>query len=324
MTVGMQIDPATLFANFPSIIAIAVGFLAIKMGVMAICGPLFGLPMLAALRSAVYIAPGGEFAFVTYGIAAAAGLLPMAVVNQINLAVVLTMAATPLFANLGSNFKKFFKDESSVASLQPKEGDANDLSGHVIIAGYGRVGNMIGELLTEQLVPFIALDVSADAVGKARAKDYPVFFGDAGSNAVLHAVGADKASCAVVTLDSSGASFRTVWALKKYYPHIKVYARASDIKEGLELEKAGAKAVVPETLEPSLQLAAAILSEMDMSNDDISVAVDAFRRSHMGELQMLATNSGSSLGYGLPTDLQSIDLEEGDELIEITTTASTA
>ena len=74
----------------------------------------------------------------------------------------------------------------------------------------------------------------------------------------------------------------------------------------------------------ALQLAAAILSEMDMSNDDISVAVDAFRRSHMGELQMLATNSGSSLGYGLPTDLQSIDLEEGDELIEITTTASTA
>jgi monovalent cation:proton antiporter-2 (CPA2) family protein len=98
MTVGMQIDPATLFANFPSIIAIAVGFLAIKMGVMAICGPLFGVPMLASLRAAVYIAPGGEFAFVTYGLAAAAGLLPMAIVNQINLAVVLTMAMTPLFA----------------------------------------------------------------------------------------------------------------------------------------------------------------------------------------------------------------------------------
>ena len=67
-------------------------------GVMAICGPLFGVPMLASLRAAVYIAPGGEFAFVTYGLAAAAGLLPMAIVNQINLAVVLTMAMTPLFA----------------------------------------------------------------------------------------------------------------------------------------------------------------------------------------------------------------------------------
>jgi|TARA_B110000977_G_scaffold5915_1_gene8327 voltage-gated potassium channel Kch len=223
---------------------------------------------------------------------------------------------------LGSNFKKYFKDETSVASLQPKEGDANDLSGHVIIAGYGRTGSMIGELLSQQLVPFVGLDVSADSVSKARAKDYPVFFGDAGSNAVLHAVGAEKASCAVVTLDTPGASYRTVWALKKYYPHIKVYARAGDIKEGLELEKAGAKAVVPETLEPSLQLAAAVLSEMDMSSDDISVAVDAFRRSHMGELQILASNSGSSLGYGLPRDLQSIDLEDGEELVEVTTAAA--
>ena len=314
MTVGMQIDPGTLFANFPAIIGIAVGLLAIKMSVMAFCGPLFGLPMLAALRSGVYIAPGGEFAFVTYGIAAAAGLLPMAIVNQINLAVVLTMAATPLFATLGAEFKRFFKEEKSVASLQAKEGDANDLSGHVIIAGYGRVGNMIGELLSEQLIPFVALDVSADAVSKARANDLPVYFGDAGSNAVLHAVGAEKASCAVVTLDTPGANFRTVWALKKYYPHIKVYARASDIQQGLELEKAGAKAVVPETLEPSLQLASCILSEMDMSNDDISVAVDNFRRSHMGELSLLASASGSALGYGLPTDLQSMD---GEELVEV-------
>ena len=319
MTVGMQIDPGTLFANFPAIIGIAVGLLAIKMGVMAFCGPLFGLPMLAALRAGVYIAPGGEFAFVTYGIAAAAGLLPMAIVNQINLAVVLTMAATPLFATLGSEFKRFFKEEKSVASLQAKEGDANDLSGHVIIAGYGRVGNMIGELLSEQLIPFVGLDVSADIVGKARANDVPVYFGDAGSNAVLHAVGAEKASCAVVTLNTPGANFRTVWALKKYYPNVKVYARASDIQQGLELEKAGAKAVVPETLEPSLQLGAAILSEMDMSNDDISVAVDNFRRSHMGELQILASSSGSALGYGLPTDLASMD---GEELVEVTTTTA--
>ena len=262
----------------------------------------------------MYIAPGGEFAFVTYGIAAAAGLLPMAIVNQINLAVVLTMAATPLFATIGAEFKRFFKEEKSVASLQAKEGDANDLSGHVIIAGYGRVGNMIGELLSEQLIPFVALDVSADAVSKARANDLPVYFGDAGSNAVLHAVGAEKASCAVVTLNTPGANFRTVWALKKYYPHIKVYARASDIQQGLELEKAGAKAVVPETLEPSLQLASCILSEMDMSNDDISVAVDNFRRSHMGELSLLASKSGSALGYGLPTDLKSMD---GEELVEV-------
>ena len=119
----------------------------------------------------------------------------------------------------------------------------------------------------------------------------------------------------MVTLDTPTATFRAVWALKKNFPHIKVYARASDIAQGLELEQAGAKAVVPETLEPSLQLAAAVLSEMEMSNEDISIAVDNFRRSHMGELQILAANSGSALGYGLPTDLQSIDVDDG--LVEV-------
>ena len=117
-------------------------------------------------------------------------------------------------------------------------------------------------------------------------------------------------------------TYRTVWALKKHYPHIKVYARATDVAQGLELERAGARAVVPETLEPSLQLGAAILGEMEMSNEDISIAVDTFRRSHMGELQMLAANSGSALGYGLPTDLQSIDLDESMDVDELTNVAS--
>jgi voltage-gated potassium channel Kch len=314
MTVGMQIDPTTLFANFSTIVSIAFGLLAIKMGVMAICGPAFGLSLLASLRAGVYIAPGGEFAFVTYGIAAAAGLLSMDIVNKINLAVVLTMAATPMLANVGANLKKLLKKEDSVASLQAKEGDVDDLSGHVIIAGYGRVGRMIGELLSEQLIPFVAVDVSAEDVQKGRDMDAPVYFGDAGSPAVLHAVGAEKASCAVVTLDSPGANYRTVWALNKYYPNIKVYVRARDIDDGLALEKAGAKAVVPETLEPSLQLGAAVLNEMEMSNEDISIAVDNFRRNHMGDLQMLANRSGSALGYGLPSDLEALkSYDAGDE-----------
>jgi len=313
MTVGMQIDPTTLFANFNTIVTIASGLLAIKMGVMAICGPAFGLNLLASLRAGVYIAPGGEFAFVTYGIAATAGLLSMDIVNQINLAVVLTMAATPMLANVGANLKKLLKKEDSVASLQAKEGDVDDLSGHVIIAGYGRVGRMIGELLSEQLIPFVAVDVSAEDVQKGRDMDAPVYFGDAGSPAVLHAVGAEKASCAVVTLDSPGANYRTVWALNKYYPNIKVYVRARDIDDGLALEKAGAKAVVPETLEPSLQLGAAVLNEMEMSNEDISIAVDNFRRSHMGDLQMLANRSGSALGYGLPSNLEALKSYDAGE-----------
>ncbi len=153
--------------------------------------------------------------------------------------------------------------------------------------------------------------------------DLPVYFGDAGSPAVLHSVGAERAACAVVTLDTpgenkqlavqppstaharqvhtflftpivalpalrcgpiagrpsqswassaqdpvclhvAGANYRTVWALHKHYPHVKTYVRAHDVNHALNLEKAGASVVVPETLEPSLQLAAAVLSEFEV------------------------------------------------------------
>lgn len=94
-----------------------------------------------------------------------------------------------------------------------------------------------------------------------RSMDLPVFFGDAGSSSVLHAIGAERASCVVITLDSVGANYRTVWTIKKQYPNLKMYVRAHDVEHSLSLERAGATTVVPEILEPSLQLAACILGE---------------------------------------------------------------
>ena len=87
-----------------------------------------------------------------------------------------------------------------------------------------------------------------------RDLDLPVYFGDAGSPGVLHSVNTHRAACAVITLDTPGANYRTVWALNKHFPGVKSYVRAHDVDHGINLEKAGATAVVPETLEPSLQV----------------------------------------------------------------------
>ena len=172
-----------------------------------------------------------------------------------------------------------------------------------------------------------------------KALDLPVYFGDAGSPAVLHSLGAHRASCAVITLDTPGANYRSVWALHKHFPHVKSYVRAHDVDHGLNLEKArpqsagcctpgapvmnlgaksisfvccssvrtwklllrnachpsetltvpgtqaGATAVVPETLEPGLQLASAVLSNLNMPPDDVQEAIQSFRRNHLMELQ---------------------------------------
>lgn len=114
----------------------------------------------------------------------------------------------------------------------------------------------------------------------------------------MHKVGAENVACVVVTLDSSGANYRTVWALRKYYPEVKILARAHDIHHGISLEKAGATAVIPETLEPSLQLAAEVLGELEFKPEDIATAIDDFRRNHLSELMEISQESKFSLGYG--------------------------
>ncbi|THG04807.1 hypothetical protein TEA_021838 [Camellia sinensis var. sinensis] len=134
----------------------------------------------------------------------------------------------------------------------------DDLQDHIIICGFGRVGQIIAQLLLERLIPFVALDV--------RSSFWVIYaslmtISCSAVLRVLHKVGAERACAAAITLDTPGANYRSVWALSKYFPNVKTFVRAHDVDHGLILEKAGATAVVPETLEPSLQLAAAVLAQ---------------------------------------------------------------
>lgn len=297
MTVGMSIDPRLLVARFPMIVA-AIGALILgKTLLVTAVGRFFGLSTVAAIRAGLLLAPGGEFAFVAFGEAVNQGIMSQQLSSLLFLVVGISMAITPWLAAGGQLIASRF-EQQDVRSLQPVEAETDDLHGHIIICGFGRIGQIIAQLLSERLIPFVALDVRTERVSAGRALDLPVYFGDAGSREVLHKVGADRAAAAVITLDTPGANYRTVWALSKNFPNIKTFVRAHDIDHGINLEKAGATAVVPETLEPSLQLAAAVLAQARMPASDIAATIDEFRTRHLSELAELSTSSGTSLGYG--------------------------
>jgi len=287
MTIGMQISFALLVEKFSVIMGALCALLVGKSLIILAVGWAFGLSRVSALRTGLYLASGGEFAFVLFGQAQAAGILSTALCNELFLVVALSMACTPLLGTLGQ-FISTRVISNVKLQLQPQEGDVDDLKGHVIIAGYGRVGQIIAEVLNERLISFVACDVRSDNVMKGRNSEVPVYFGDAGSAQVLSTLGAKRASCAVVALDSPGANYRAVWNLSKNYPHLKIFVRARDIAHGLSLEKAGATAVVPETLEPSLQLASATLEELGIPSDEVAASMDNFRREHIAELKELA------------------------------------
>ncbi|KAL3814853.1 hypothetical protein ACJIZ3_016121 [Penstemon smallii] len=297
MTVGMSIDPKLLVSNFP-VITGALGLLIVgKTVLVALVGRLFGISLVSAIRVGLLLAPGGEFAFVAFGEAVNQGIMSSQLSSLLFLVVGLSMAITPWLAAGGQLIASRF-EQNDVRRLLPDESETDDLQDHIIICGFGRVGQIIAQLLSERLIPFVALDVRSDRVAVGRALDLPVYFGDAGSREVLHKLGAERACAAAITLDSPGANYRTVWALSKYFPNVKTFVRAHDVDHGLNLEKAGATAVVPETLEPSLQLAAAVLAQAKLPTSEIAATINEFRSRHLSELTELSETSGSSLGYG--------------------------
>ncbi|CAN6903483.1 unnamed protein product [Brassica oleracea] len=297
MTVGMSIDPKLLLSNFPVVIG-TLGLLILgKTILVVVMGKLFGISVISAIRAGLLLAPGGEFAFVAFGEAVNQGIMSPQLSSLLFLVVGISMAITPWLAAGGQLIASRF-ELHDVRSLLPVESETDDLQDHIIICGFGRVGQIIAQLLSERLIPFVALDVSSDRVTIARSLDLPVYFGDAGSKEVLHKIGAERACAAVVALDAPGANYRCVWALSKYYPNVKTFVRAHDVVHGLNLEKAGATAVVPETLEPSLQLAAAVLAQVKLPTSEIANTINEFRTRHLSELTELCEASGSSLGYG--------------------------
>ncbi|CAA7026111.1 unnamed protein product [Microthlaspi erraticum] len=319
MTVGMSIDPKLLQSNFPVVLG-TLGLLIVgKTVLVVIMGKLFGISIISAIRAGLLLAPGGEFAFVAFGEAVNQGIMSPQLSSLLFLVVGISMAITPWLAAGGQLIASRF-ELHDVRSLLPVESETDDLQDHIIICGFGRVGQIIAQLLSERLIPFVALDVSSDRVTVGRSMDLPVYFGDAGSREVLHKIGAGRACAAVVALDAPGANYRCVWALSKYYPNVKTFVRAHDVVHGLNLEKAGATAVVPETLEPSLQLAAAVLAQAKLPTSEIANTINEFRTRHLSELTELCETSGSSLGYGFSRTNkpkpQTSDASDDNQIIE--------
>ncbi|CAL5382947.1 unnamed protein product [Camellia sinensis] len=260
-------------------LAVIMGKLALLIGgktiLVAVLGRLFGISIISAIRVGLLLAPGGEFAFVAFGEAINQGIMSSQMSSLLFLVVGVSMALTPWLAAGGPLLASHF-ELHGVRSLLPIE---NDLQDHIIICGFGRVRQIITQLLSERLIPFVAFDVRSDQVAVSCALDLPVYFGDAGSREVLHKVGAERACAAAITLDTPGANYRTVWVLSKYFPSVKTFVRAHDVDHGLNLENAGATT-----------------AKLPMS--EIAATINEFRVTTIKYCMQLSEASGSSLSCG--------------------------
>ena len=266
MTVGMGVDARTLLHDPVWIPLSVLGLFAVKSLVMIPLFKRFGLSWGQALESGVLLGQGGEFAFIVIGIAVMQQVLPNAVGQFVMLVVGFSMLVTPAAARVGRTLGQWVERHLG----QPVEVEAPsvpELDGHIVIAGFGRVGQLLGQLLDAQNIPYLALEHDAKTANASHRRGLPVFSGDASRPDLLRQVRVDRARAVVITMDHYSAALNAVGAIRRDYPEVRIFARARDEKHAQLLIQAGANEVIPETLESSLQLAAFVLEEIGMPED---------------------------------------------------------
>jgi CPA2 family monovalent cation:H+ antiporter-2 len=236
----------------------------------------FGLPVSVSVRVGLLLSQGGEFGFILFLTASTLGLLAAETTQILLASVALTMVATPLMAYAGSQFSSFWARHEKV-SVAGVEQIGEDLHDHVLIAGFGRVGQTVAKMLSAGGISYAALDLDATRIAACRAKGMPVFFGDAGQIEILSSAGASRARGAVVTIDQPATADGIVAALHEFFPDLPIFVRAQDLLHGRRLETEGAIQAVPETLEASLQLGAIAMTSMGTNSDEVVEIVEELR-----------------------------------------------
>ncbi len=277
MAVGMSIDIGAAMADGWLVLGLVVGLLLLKGTLLVGLALMMGVGRNDAIRVAVLLCQGGEFGFVLFSLASQTGLLDLATTQLLILVISLTMALTPLMVKLLPLLLPG-QAERGARALGPGTLPSRTDSGHVIIAGYGRVGQTIVRMLEATGTPYRALDLHAQRVEQARHQGQDVYYGDASRAEVLRAAGLDSARAVIVTLDQPEAAERATDAVRRLRPELAVFARARDPAHAAALSDHGATGSVAEALESSLQLGAMFLRDTGLHRiEDIQHLVETLR-----------------------------------------------
>lgn len=262
MSVGMQIDMREI-ARSPVWIPLSViGLFLIKGIVLAVLFRVGTFNWGRAVEGGLLLGQGGEFAFIVVSSAIASQLLEPATGKFMMLVVGLSMIVTPLAAKAGQAFAGWWQRGHREKMANLDEFAQKEIAGHVVIAGFGRVGQLLAQILEEQHTHYIALENNARLATQLNSKGFPVYFGNAARAELLDKVHAMHAAAIVLTMDHPASVLHAVKAIRRECPLIPLFARSRDENHAMALKAAGATQVIPETLESGLQLSAFVLQAL--------------------------------------------------------------
>ncbi|MDT8408232.1 MAG: monovalent cation:proton antiporter-2 (CPA2) family protein [Wenzhouxiangellaceae bacterium] len=276
IAVGMSIDFGRIVSGPGLILGIVVALMLVKFGVLWLVGRLAGLDSRSSLSLAFALPQAGEFGFILFSVAQDQTVLGASVVDPLIVAISISMALTPLMYFINERWIQPGLGE--LAQAGPEFEGIPDDHGEprVIIAGLGRVGQIVARNLSMLDIHFTALDHDQRQVDFVRRFGHRVFYGNATNIDVLRAAGIEQARLFVLTLSDIDISLRTAEMIKRHYPHLTIHARARNRQHALELKALGVEYVIREAWLSSLDLARESLRVLGVKNP--ARIVDLFRQ----------------------------------------------
>ena len=278
VSIGIGLNVPLLLARPVEVLGAAAGLTAVNGAAVFVLALLFRLRARVAAETALLLAGAGEFAFVILGQAMDQRLVDRTTGQALLVAVTLSMAAIPLLAALGA---RIGGRKISPVDLTEAEGPTL-LEPRVLIAGYGRVGHLVGEMLRRHEIAWVAVEQDPRLVQAGRRAGETLFYGDAGRSDFLARCGLGEAPALVVTMDDPDGAEAIVAAARGLRPDLTIVARARDARHAQRLYDLGATDAVPETVEASLQLSEALLVEIGVPMGLVIASIherrDEFRR----------------------------------------------
>ncbi len=270
--IGMSLNFGLLLTLPAKVLIFVAALLVIKFSVIYLLGRWWKLDSGPSRRMALVLSQGGEFAFVVFGLAAGGGLIERGLADLLALSVTLSMVATPFLLLL---------DEAVTRNRKGSEPDfvaPPENTGHVIIAGFGRMGQIAARVLQAKQIPYTGLDLSSTQVDFVRKFGNKIYYGDSSRLDILKAAHADKASAFVLTVDDVEASLKTAAVVRQHFPDLTIYARAQDRQHVHRLLELGVEHIHREAFLSSLELTRDVLFGIGLPYGEAEDTIETFRQ----------------------------------------------
>ncbi len=306
ITVGASINFELLFNQFSIVIALVVLLIVIKACILFALAVTFNISSKQKLLFTLALAQGGEFAFVLLSVTTTLSILTPEQTSLVTLVVAVSMLIAPLLLMLYEQIQK----RSSSTNPEFDKPEQINTAKHVIIAGYGRFGQIMGRLLHAQGYEITVLDHSPSQIELLRRFGNTVFYGDAARQELLEAAGAHTAQMLVVAIDNPDKTIEIIKLAHKNYPQLKIVARAIDRRHAYQLLNLKVDAFNRETVDSAINLAIESLQLLGNSKEDAERAGKLFRDHDRASVLQLSELWGDDASYGVAVRQRMEDLKQ--------------